>query len=204
MAILSNVALYYVRCNPTRPNRSYDPAKPTWDAVLRTTDPQQKAEWESQGCKPKLMVHKSGEEEGMPLLTEAGQRQWQLRLRKRAYKKDGTENQPVEVVGGGLQPLDPDTIGNGSIGNVRIFQYTYGDEGKVASVLQAIQIKKLRKVEPRTREEFAAEDMEYFDEDPLEDGDAPAASAAKPSAPKPPAPKAPAPKLADARPEDAF
>ena len=202
MAILSNVELHYVRCNPARPNRSYDPAKPTWEAVLRTTDPQQKAEWESQNCKPKLLVHKSGEEEGMPLLTADGKRQWQLRLRKRALKKDGSANSPVEVVGGGLQPLDPDIIGNGSIGNVRIFQYTYGDEGKVASVLQAIQIKKLRKVEPRTREEFAAEDMEFFDDEPMEDGDTQAAPKSAP--PKPAAPKPPMPKLADTRPEDAF
>lgn len=196
MAILSNVALYYVRCNPARPNRSYDPLKPTWECVLRTTDPQQKAEWESQGCKPKLLVHKDGAEEGMPLLTEAGQRQWQLRLRKRAMKKDGTANTPVEVVGGGLQPLDPDTIGHGSIGNVRVFQYTYGDEKKTASVLQAIQVKKLRKVEPRVREEFDAGDMEFFDDEPMDDGDAPA--------PKAPAMKPPVPKLADERPEDAF
>jgi hypothetical protein len=52
-------------------------------------------------------------------------------------------------------PLDPNTVGNGSIANVRIFQYNYSQGGKegVANVLMALQVVKHVVREARARED---------------------------------------------------
>ena len=44
-------------------------------------------------------------------------------------------------------------IGNGSMGNIRLFQYEYGEEGKIASMLMAIQITKLNEYIPKPAED---------------------------------------------------
>lgn len=200
MAILQNVKIFKMRCDPKRPSTFYDPTKPTWSVQIRTTDPQQKAEWEAHGVKAKLVVYPEGhDKEGEAMLTEDGKREWRATLRKRAKKQDGSESPPVEVKGGNLVPLDPLTVGDGSIGNVRIFQYTYGKENKTANVLVGVQIRKLRKVEPRVREDFEATDMEFIEDD--EDFDAtPQNDTASSPAPAP----TPSVAVADLRPEDAY
>ena len=198
MAILNNCEIWHIRCDPNRPSSQFNKENPTWEVQLRTTDPQQKAEWDALGVKAKLVVHKEGtENEGMPLLTEDGKRQWRVTLRKRSLKKDGSKAAPPEVQTGGLQPLDPNTIGNGSIANVRVFQHTYGDN-KIGNTLVGIQVKRLKKYTPKPREEFEADDMEYIDEDDMVDTTIVPSTTPTPSAPKTVV------KLADERPETAF
>jgi hypothetical protein len=70
-------------------------------------------------------------------------------LRKKSKKKDGSPNQPVTVVDGSLTAIEPSSIGNGSIGNVKIFQYEYPPDNKIASMVMAIQITKLKEYIPK-------------------------------------------------------
>ena len=67
-------------------------------------------------------------------------------LKRKAKKADGSDNGPVRVVNADLSPMEnPATIGNGSIGNVIVFQYPYSAMGRsgIASSLTAVQITKL-------------------------------------------------------------
>ena len=71
-------------------------------------------------------------------------------LKRKAKKADGTENGAPRVVNGDKSPMeDPGSIGNGSIGNVIVFQYPYEAMGRkgIANSLTAVQVTKLEKYE---------------------------------------------------------
>ena len=67
-------------------------------------------------------------------------------LKRKAIKADGSENGKVRVVDADAQPMENvDQIGNGSRGNVIVFQYEYSNNGRsgIASSLTAVQITEL-------------------------------------------------------------
>ena len=64
-------------------------------------------------------------------------------LRRKVLKADGTENGPVRVVSKDLSEFaTPDTIGNGSRGNVIVFQYPWDNMGRkgIGNSLTAVQV----------------------------------------------------------------
>ena len=66
-------------------------------------------------------------------------------LRRKAIKADGSDNGKVRVVNGDLTPMSDEDIrqlGNGSKGNVIVFQYSWEQAGRsgIASSLTAIQV----------------------------------------------------------------
>lgn len=73
-------------------------------------------------------------------------------LKKKAIRADGTENKPVQVVDANLQPLDATKIGNGSTGNVIVYQYSYNMQGRsgVGTSLQGVQVTDLKEYNPNT------------------------------------------------------
>ena len=67
-------------------------------------------------------------------------------LKRKAFKADGTDNGPVRVVDGNKAPIeDLRSIGNGSIGNVILFQFPYNNAGRsgIATSLTAVQVTEL-------------------------------------------------------------
>ena len=152
MPILSNVEIWFPKVNPTRPNARFNKTNPTWETQVRTYTQAIAEEWENLGMKVTAVIPKEG---GAPY--------WRINLRKKSLKEDGTEAGPVKVVDGKLKPVDPDSIGNGSIANIRIFQYEYtsaqGTKG-VASVLMAIQLVKHILYTPKPREDDFDNDIE--------------------------------------------
>lgn len=67
-------------------------------------------------------------------------------LKRKAFKADGTDNGPVRVVDANkVEMTDTRGIGNGSIGNVILFQYPYSNSGRsgIATSLTAVQITSL-------------------------------------------------------------
>jgi hypothetical protein len=143
MPILSDVEIWYVKCNPKRPNAKHNKKNPTWEAQVRTRDKAQREYWNSLGLAVKSMIPDDG---AAPY--------WYVNLRKKSIKeKDGEAASPVSVVDGNLADVDPDTIGNGSNANVRIYQYEYGDEGKKASVLMGIQLTRHIVYTPKPRDD---------------------------------------------------
>lgn len=73
-----------------------------------------------------------------------------IALKRKAIKADGTENKPVTVVDGNLQPLDASKIGNGSVGNVIVYQYSYDMMGRkgIGSSLSGVQVTDLKEYNP--------------------------------------------------------
>ena len=70
-----------------------------------------------------------------------------MSLKRKALKVDGTSNGPVRVVDKAAQPFaDVSTIGNGSVGNVIVYQYPYETAGRkgTATSLTAVQVTDLK------------------------------------------------------------
>ena len=73
-------------------------------------------------------------------------------LKRKAVKSDGSDNTPVRVVDSNLNPINGSNIGNGSVGNVIVFQYPYETAGRkgVASSLSGVQVTSLVEYTPGT------------------------------------------------------
>ena len=143
--ILNSVELWFVKANPKRPNNKFNKKNPTWECQIRTTDKAKKKAWEEAGLQVKAVLP---DDDTPPF--------YRVNLRKKSIKTSDEPSSPVIVVNGARQPLDPDTIGNGSIGNVRVFQYEYTKEtgGKgLASVLMGIQVTKHIVYKPKVRDD---------------------------------------------------
>ena len=72
-------------------------------------------------------------------------------LKRKAMKADGSSNGEVRVVDANKTPMEnKGIIGNGSRGNVIVFQYPYDAMGRkgVASSLTAVQVTKLEEYAP--------------------------------------------------------
>jgi hypothetical protein len=155
MAILKACEIWFPKLDPKRPNSKYNKKNPTWDVQVRTKDVKVKKSWEALGLKPKPVL----DEETAELLY------FRINLRRRTIKASGEKSDPVDVVNGRLEAIDPRTLGNGSIANIRIFQYKFTNDGEegLATVLMALQVTKHIKYEPTESEDGF--DMQEMDED---------------------------------------
>ena len=161
MPIIRDCELHFAKLDPKRPNNKFNKTNPTWEVQIRTTDKAVKKLWEELELPVKAVVP----DEGAPY--------FRVNLRKKSIKEDGEAASPIKVVNGKLEDMDPTSIGNGSIGNVRIFQYEYpkkdGGNGS-ASVLMGIQVTKHIVYTPKPRnDEFTEAEMETVE--PNDDSD---------------------------------
>ena len=146
MSLLNNCELWFLRADKDRPNNKFDKENPTWEVQIRTTSKEQKKEWEALN----LNINPEVPDEGPPF--------WKVNLKKGSKKKDGSPSDCPRVVDGDLEPIDPSTVGNCSIGNVRIYQYEFpGKDGKTAigTLFMGLQVTTLVEFERKPREEFA-------------------------------------------------
>jgi hypothetical protein len=199
--ILKNCEIWHVRLDPKRPDAKFDKVNPRWTVQCRTDNPAQKEEWVAAGLAVKLMVHNKGEQEGEPMLNERNKKQWRINLQKKSKKKDGSPSDPVKVVNGSLEDIDPNSVGNGSIANLRIYQYPSkkeGEEDKMIAMLMSVQIVKHKVYKAKPREEFEMTETEVYEaeENGFDDDDDDTPSTPKPT----PSPKKPV----DENPEDSF
>lgn len=160
MAKLYDVELYFAKLG--KPNGKFNKENPTWELQIRTTDKEKKKEWEALGLAVKAVV------------PDEGDTYFRVNLKKKSIKSDGSPNDPVKLIDGKLRPIDPDTIGNGSIGNIRIFEYEYKHPTKGTTkgfTLMTVQITKHIVYTPKPREDdFAEADYERaYDESSEED-----------------------------------
>lgn len=74
--------------------------------------------------------------------TFAEDNMWICSLKRKKFKANGEENGKVRVVDSAREPVDGATVGNGSKGNVIVFQYAYDTAGRkgIANSLTAIQV----------------------------------------------------------------
>jgi hypothetical protein len=165
MAIITNCEMHHLYLDPKRPSKKFNPENPTWEVQIRTADPVQAEEWRKLNLRVKLMIYKEGDpKEGEPILNAEGKKQWRVNLKKRSMKANSKEpNQPVSVVNGKGADLDPNTIGSGSLGSIRLYQAPYKDkEGKdqIRSTLMAVQVVRHIVYTPKPIEEFAETETE--------------------------------------------
>jgi hypothetical protein len=127
--ILSNVELFFAKLDPANPNSRFDKENPTWEVQIRTKDKAVAKFWKDQN----LRVTPDENDDGVF---------YRSNLKKKSKKRDGSDMAAVNVVAGDLSPVDPSTIGNGSIANLSVFQYDYNVSGKegIASMLMGVQI----------------------------------------------------------------
>lgn len=155
MAILKEVEIHFCKLDPKRPSNKFNKKNPTWECQIRTSDKNVKKAWEELKLPVKAIVP----DEGNPY--------WRVNLRKKSIKEDGEPASPIKVVDGKMDPVNPNSIGNGSIANVRIFQYEYPKEGGgigIASVLMGVQLLKHIVYHPKARDEdFEEADTEVID-----------------------------------------
>lgn len=170
MVLLKNCAVYFCKLDPKKPSARFDKLRPSWECQIRTTDKDVAKDW----TEKKLLVRPVLPTDGTPPY-------WKVNLKKKAVKANGEEASPVEVLHGKtLRPIDPNSIGNGSVAHVRIFQYEYnkkdGSGRGLSSVLMGLQVVKHIKYVPKARDDdFAEDEYEEFDPD---DGDEPGGDAA--------------------------
>jgi len=144
MPILKNCEVWFVKADPKRPNAKFNKKNPTWECQIRTTSKDIKKEWEALKLPVKAIVPDDGEA------------YFRVNLRKKSIKEDGEKSSPVKVINGKMEEVDPNSIGNGSIANVRVFQYEYTKEGGgtgVASVLMGVQLVKHLMYTPKPRDD---------------------------------------------------
>jgi hypothetical protein len=148
--ILNNCAIFYAHLDPNRPNTKFSKKSPTWDIQIRTTSKEQRKEWIAAGLRVKDVIPDGDEP---PYFSAT--------LRKKCVKADLSPGEPPELVDAELNPIDPRTIGNGSIGNVRIFQYEFSGTNEqtgepisgLASVLMGVQLIEHVVYTPKPRDE---------------------------------------------------
>ena len=139
--ILSNVELFFAKLDPANPNSRFDKENPTWEVQIRTRDKKVAKNWKDMN----LRVQPKEDDEGL---------YYAANLKKKSMKRDGSPMAPVNVVAGDLSPVDPVTIGNGSIANLSVYQYEYNVNGSsgIASMLMGVQITTLNEYTPRPKQ----------------------------------------------------
>lgn len=151
-SIIKNVQLFWAKLDK--------PTDPFGDMIyqlqIRTSDKSRMKEFDSYG---KAKVNDDGT--------------IQVNLKKKAFKRDGTEAQKVRVVDSNKLPLDPSIIGNGSTGNVIVMQQPFEmktPSGKVtksgiSTMLIAVQVTNLVKYEPKNSIDFDTVDTPNTNDD---------------------------------------
>jgi len=135
-----------------------------WAKLDKPVDPFGTLQYELQIQAPKKR-EKEFSQFGKVKVVEGGK--ISVNLKKKAFKKDGTESAKVRVVDAGKKELDPKLIGNGSIGNVMVYCSPYEiklPNGKVSksgisTMLIAVQVTDLVRYE-RKSENFVDFDVE--------------------------------------------
>lgn len=167
MSLIKGVEIWWVKCNPNRPNGQYNKDNPTWEVMVKTTNKERVEELKAHGVK-------------MTPNEENGKIVYSGRVKKKSKKRDPKDNtkfidaKPVQVVRGDLTELDPDTIGNGSIANIRVISRDYeaGGVKKKTATLMAIQVTTHNVYVPKPRDD----DFEVSDTKvnaPVEGGEEP-------------------------------
>lgn len=165
--IIPSATLFFTKVEKDSPAKPFaGDGAPSWETQIRTTDKAEAKQWKDLDLNVRALTRKSkdengnfvtdelGEEVREPITDENGKPFYGCTLRKKTLKRDGSPQMPVNVVAGDLSPIDASTIGNGSVGNLSVFQYPYEYKGKkgISSMLMAIQITELNEYKPRPQE----------------------------------------------------
>ena len=129
--VVKGAELWWAKLNADKPVSPF--GTPIWELQLRTRDKAEMKKWKDEG----LNVKTEDDDEGIYYRAQV--------KRKAIFEKTGEKMQPVVVVDAKLMPLEADTLGNGSVGNVqlRTRPYEVGGRKGISVELKAVQVTKL-------------------------------------------------------------
>lgn len=179
MAIIKNVELRWLYADPERPQQYKGQGRRRWKVQIATFDKAEAALW-----KKEYGLAATPEED-----EASGKIKYVASLTRPAYKaKEGSDGQlddldskntPVNVLDASGTPIDPNTVGNGSVGDVAVQVFVRPTDKEIFRTLKTIVVRTWRK-----RKAFVDEDQFDFSGETKvieEDGNE---SKAKESAPK--------------------
>ena len=128
--ILPGVSLFWVKCDPDHPADAFEEGKPQrWEAQLRWAIDNRQVNDIVKGAGLKAKAVADDPKADGPYM--------KLQVYKPVVNSKKEPLKPVNVVSGALAPIDPNTIGNGSIGNVRLHVYDYEVRSKAGKVTKS-------------------------------------------------------------------
>lgn len=115
-----------------------------WPKLVKAVSPFGTEQWELQVATTDKAVADEWEANYFNVKHDAEAGKYTVNLKRKVHRADGTENKPVRVVDASVKPIDATNLGNGSIGNVLVYQYPYETAGRtgVAASLTAVQVVK--------------------------------------------------------------
>jgi hypothetical protein len=160
MAILKQVEIYWVKVDPEKPAvNTFDVTKKApkrWEIQVQTKSKAIRTEWKELGINVRPVRKDKTDEESE--ITH-----YVANFSKNATNKEGKPNPPVQVVDAKNRDFTAvNTIGNGSIANLRLSRRDYKDAkgaDKVGWTLMGIQLLKLKPYTAQT-EDFEDNDEE--------------------------------------------
>jgi hypothetical protein len=146
MAIIKNVEFFFPRLAADRPEQYQGKGSRRWKVQIRTRVKSEAEQWKKEyGFK----VTPDEDDKGMYYKTTVSARAYDP-LEGSDGQADNLEKPrtaPTVILGNG-SPLDPYTIGNGSVGDVA-FGFFARDDGEKFRTLKTVAVRKLFKREPR-------------------------------------------------------
>ena len=138
--IVRDVELYWAKLvKPVEPFGTLQ-----WELQMRTRDKAEAKKW-----KEDFYLNTKTEEDDEGVF-------YKTNVKRKALKKDGDQNTAPDVLDNAKAAIDGNKVGNGSTGNVMLFQYPYDVGGRkgVASILSKVQVTDLKEYTPSTETDF--------------------------------------------------
>tara|TARA_R110002020_G_scaffold38286_2_gene115211 strand:- start:9984 stop:10547 length:564 start_codon:yes stop_codon:yes gene_type:complete len=125
--------------------RSYriDNVELNWPKLVQAVSPFNVAQWELQiATTDKAVADKWTENHLTVKKDKNDDSKYIVQLKRKVLRANGKENGKVKVVGRDAKPMDSTNLGNGSKGNVIVYQYPYDTMGRkgIGTSLEAVQI----------------------------------------------------------------
>jgi len=125
-------------------NYRIDDVELNWAKLNKPVNPFGTEQWEVQIATKDEKVAKGWKDNYLNVKEGTGDNKgtWSVQLKRKVKKADGSENGKVRVVGRDAKPIEANNLGNGSKGNVILYQYPYDAMGRkgIATSLTAVQV----------------------------------------------------------------
>jgi hypothetical protein len=137
--IVKDVELHWAKLDS--PVDPFKTGEKVWEVQIRTSDEETAKSWAKD-----FYINAKKDDEGF----------WKANIKRKELNRKGESNSAPVVLDRKNQPMPASNIGNGSIGDLKLFQYPYDVAGRkgVSSMLSAVRIKDLKEYTPSSEVDF--------------------------------------------------
>jgi len=127
--ILSDVELHWAKLDS--PVDPFKTGEKVWEVQIRTDKEDVAKTWAKE-----YFINAKKDDEGF----------WKANIKRKELNRKGESNNPPIVLGRNNQPIPSSNIGNGSIGDLKLFQYPYNVAGRkgVSSMISSVKNKDIK------------------------------------------------------------